>query len=100
MVAQQYLEVLAKEPEGATKKALTHLYELYVLRCLDRDMGFLLSAKILPVSAGAAVPERMSEICRALAADSLALVDAFGIPDRLLAAPIALGMICLSTYVV
>lgn len=74
---------------GELAPILLQLTQLYALRRLEVDIAQLLSEGLLPVEAARWVPDHMRALCRELGGLSLQLVDAFGIPDALVAAPIA-----------
>jgi acyl-CoA oxidase len=68
---------------------LHRLGALFALDRLDADAAWFLGAGYFEASKARAVRRLVNELCRELASSALALVDAFGIPDAVLAAPIA-----------
>lgn len=68
---------------------LTQLTLLYALRRVEVDIAQVLSEGLLPVEAARWVPDHVRVLCRELGGGSLQLVEAFGIPDALVSAPIA-----------
>ncbi|MGW1197477.1 acyl-CoA dehydrogenase family protein [Streptomyces sp. NPDC002536] len=70
-------------------EALTLLAELCALDHGDRHSGWYLREGLLTPAQAARTEERAVEVCDRLVPHVPALLDAFGIPDDLLAAPIA-----------
>ncbi len=62
---------------------------LYALAALERDLPWCMAHELLPPRAGRALPEQLRSLCSSLAPQSQQLVDSFGVPDHLVAAPIA-----------
>ncbi len=63
---------------------------LFALTLLEENRGWFLENGLLSADASKALPSAVETACAQLAPDALALVDAFGIPDQCLAAPIAI----------
>lgn len=76
------------ERGGAAAK-LRPLAELYGLTVVERDLAWFLAEGVLTPQQGRAVVAAARELCRDLSAQMLTLVEAFGIPEHLVAAPIA-----------
>lgn len=90
VVAERFRAVLdsdlAGTPEAAALEPLAQLHALYVI---ESDRGwFLEQGYIEPVKAKA-IRRQVNRLCAEIRPHAAALVDAFGIPDELLAAPIA-----------
>lgn len=79
--------VRAASPEAAA--LLRPLATLYALNCLEPDLAWLMTERIVPVPVAAALPLRVRQLCAQLAPSLHTIVDAFAIPDHLIAAPIA-----------
>jgi hypothetical protein len=67
---------------GSTARAHRQPRQQSVLRCC-RSTLLTLCAALLQINAA------LEELCRELGSESVALVEAFGVPEHLLAAPIA-----------
>lgn len=96
------------------KPILNELYRLYALASIEKDLSWFLCHKILTTAQGthctpsrvvsclaltltcsnlppaSAVGDAVRALCASLAPQALHLVDAFGIPDHMVQAPIAL----------
>ena len=57
---------------------------------VERDLGWFLQHGVLTSTMAAGIRREVTERSAALAQDARWLVDAFGVPDEVLAAPIAL----------
>ncbi|GAC1322384.1 MAG: acyl-CoA dehydrogenase [Mycobacteriales bacterium] len=80
--------VEAAEPE--LRDVLASLARLYGLSCLETDRAWFLEHGYLSPAQGKAMVRAVNELCATLRPLAVPLVDAFAIPDELLAAPIAL----------
>ncbi len=74
---------------GNVRETLTTLCILYAMRRIEVDIALFLSEGLLPAEAARWVPDHVRALCKELGPLCLQLVDAFGIPDALVAAPIA-----------
>lgn len=72
-----------------TQRVLTQLMQLYALRRIEIDLPWFLTTRTLDIEQGAAVSERVRQLCREIAPFALPLVKGFGIPAHLCIAPIA-----------
>lgn len=88
LISEQFMAVseTASEPN---KEILNLLHRLFVVDILEKNLGWLLLAQVLPAAEAARVNQEAAELCAALAPNALALCDAFGITDEMLSAPIA-----------
>jgi len=76
---------------------LKKLHHLYVMNCLENDLGFLTTSGLLPAATGAKVQRAASDLCREIAPQAIALCDAFGFSEDMLAAPIASDWVTYNT---
>jgi acyl-CoA oxidase len=74
--------------EGAHRDALNRLCDLYALYQVETDRGYLQEHGRLTGPRCKAVTREVNRLCDELCGDAEALVDAFGIPDGVLRAPI------------
>jgi acyl-CoA oxidase len=81
--------VEATEP-GPVKAALDRLCDLYALHMIEQDRGYLQEHGRLTGPRCKAVTREVNRLCDEVRGDAAALVDAFGIPDQVLRAPIGL----------
>lgn len=87
MVFEQVSVSIKENPQLA--HLLTPIALLYALHCIETDMSWFLCSELLSIEQGKAIRILSAELCRDLGKISPELVKAFGIPDHLVAAPIA-----------
>lgn len=73
----------------AARPLLVRCVTLYALCRLEADLAWLMTEGMVPLRVGAAVPGAVRGLCAALAPDFGTLVQALGVPEHLIAAPIA-----------
>lgn len=76
--------------DPALVSTLNRLCDLYALATIERDRGWFLEHGRLSAPRSKAITRSINELCAEVRQDARVLVDAFGIPDAVLAAPIAL----------
>ena len=76
-------------PETALLKTVESLHQLFILTLLEQHKGWYLENGLLTPEDTRPLAGQINDLCAALAPRAEALVDAFGIPDQCLAAPIA-----------
>ena len=76
-------------PEVAA--VLNRLCDLYALSAIHADRGWFLEHERITPRRSKAIQQAVNQLCQQLAPDAVALVDAFGIPEQWLTAPIATG---------
>ncbi len=76
--------------EGPVKNALGRMCNLYALYAIEQDRGYLQEHGRLTGPRCKAVTREVNRLCDEVRGDAEALVDAFGIPDQVLRAPIGL----------
>ncbi|GAB4821263.1 hypothetical protein N2152v2_008309 [Parachlorella kessleri] len=89
---REVLEASCRSLEQASpslRPLLERVVLLYGLYRTEQDLGWLLAEEMLPPAAGKAVSEGVRRLCAELAPHYKLLIDSFGIPDHLVAAPIA-----------
>ncbi|EFJ45833.1 hypothetical protein VOLCADRAFT_93964 [Volvox carteri f. nagariensis] len=75
---------------GGVAAVLTAVARLFALRCVESDLPWFIAEGELPGKAGRSVPEAVRAAVSELSPQACeALVSSFGIPDHLVAAPIA-----------
>ena len=75
--------------DQSLKDVLSLVCDLYALHNLESDTGFYQEHGRLSSPRCKAITREVNRLCNEVRADAAALVDAFGIPDEVLAAPIA-----------
>jgi len=73
----------------ACKKSLKQLCQLYALHTIEQNKGWYLEQGYMDGVKTKAIRKMVNQLCWETRQDAVALTDAFGIPDQLLAAPIA-----------
>jgi len=72
---------------------LSKVRDLYALDAIQRDLGWFLTNGVISPALSSEVSIQLQKLCasgpQGIADDALALVNAFGIPDQLVHAPIA-----------
>jgi acyl-CoA oxidase len=75
--------------EGGARAALSPLRDLFALGAIERDAGWFQAANVLEGKKAEAVRAAVNRLVHDVRGMAPGLVEAFGIPDALLAAPIA-----------
>ena len=70
---------------------LRSLVHLFALSRIEADRGWYLESGYLEPPKSRAIRAQVNELCEELRAHARFLVDAFGIPDEVLGAPIAVA---------
>ncbi|XP_013413582.1 acyl-coenzyme A oxidase 2, peroxisomal [Lingula anatina] len=81
------------ESDSSLKPVLSKLYHLYLIDIVERNLGWFITSDTLPVAMAKEVNAVSANLCKQLSPQSLALCDAFAIPDPMLSAPIALDWV-------
>jgi len=90
-VLESFIEAVAHVPEQTLQPPLRKLGDLFALYHLERHKGWFLENGFMPGKRARAITSQVTRLCQEVRQDAVALVDAFGIPDQCLGAPIALG---------
>jgi acyl-CoA oxidase len=88
IVYEQVLSAAIHAPEGA-RVILTEIATLYGLHVLEEDLAWFLADGVFTPEEGKRVVEESRAWTKRLAPQALNIVNAFGIPDHVLLAPIA-----------
>ncbi|MEM9291163.1 MAG: acyl-CoA dehydrogenase [Acidobacteriota bacterium] len=87
---EQFQAAIDSLQEPSLRAPLERLRSLYALSRIEADLGWFLEHGDLAKPKSQAIRLQVEALCSELRPDARALVDAFGIPDDVLAAPIAL----------
>jgi acyl-CoA oxidase len=90
-VLESFLEAVARVPDQTLQRPLRKLADLFALYHLERHKGWFLENGFMTGKRAKAITSHVTQLCQEVRQDAVALVDAFGIPDQCLGAPIALG---------
>ena len=77
--------------DESVRATLAQLLSLYSLSNIERDKGFFLEHGRLAGARTKQITREVNALCDAVSRQAGALVDAFGIPDEVLSAPIGIG---------
>jgi len=86
--AEASLDVIEKNPQLA--KILDPIVNQYMCDIIEKDAGTFLSLGLLSVEEYDRIVVKSTKLCEELSHQCMNVVEAFGIPDELLSAPIAL----------
>lgn len=96
MVLTQFLKAIERA-DASLRPTLIKLCKLFAMQCIQRDIGWYLCHDIISKDHGLQIDQLISTLCadseEGLGNDVLSLIDAFGIPDYVMAAPIALDWV-------
>lgn len=87
-VLEASMRVVSSAP-ASVRGVLQQLTTLYALRCVETDLSWFLTEGGLSPQLGGKVAPGVRALCTSLGPSAQPLVDSFGIPDHLVAAPIA-----------
>mgnify|MGYP006128431187 CR=1 FL=1 len=76
--------------EGEDRELLDQVCVLYALWHIEQDRGWFLEQRYINATKAKAIRTAVNMLLAQLRPHAVSLVDAFGIPDQLLAAPIGL----------
>jgi acyl-CoA oxidase len=91
VLLRAFQRAVADAPDEPTRRALKPLCDLFALTEIEREKGFFQEHGRLSGPRCKAVSRQVGELCDRVRADAGAYVDAFGIPDAVLRAPIGLA---------
>jgi acyl-CoA oxidase len=89
-VLEAFLEAVARAPDQTLQPPLRKLADLFALYHLERHKGWFLENGFMPGKKARTISSHVTRLCEEVRRDAVSLVDAFGIPDQCLGAPIAL----------
>jgi acyl-CoA oxidase len=89
-ILEQFVEAVNDIPNEDLVTVLRKLCDLFALSRLEADMGWFLESGYLDSSRARAIRRLVGELSLEVRQQAVPLVDALGIPDELLGAPIAL----------
>ncbi len=89
LVLEAFTESVARLEDGSLSDTLERLRALHGLAAIRADLSWFQAHHRLSAATAKAINKTHDHLVGEVAAESLALVDAFAIPDRILAAPIA-----------
>ncbi|SHG19403.1 Acyl-coenzyme A oxidase [Jatrophihabitans endophyticus] len=84
-----FVHAIEQVPAGPERDLLVSLCDLYALSTIEAERGWFAEHGMLTANRSKAVIAAVNELCGAIRPQALTLVDAFGVPDSAIAAPIA-----------
>ncbi|MBV8815313.1 MAG: acyl-CoA dehydrogenase family protein [Verrucomicrobia bacterium] len=90
-ILERFIAGVQKAPDQSLSRPLGQLASLFALTQLEMHKGWYLENGFMSGRQSKAITELVSSLCEQVRHDAVALVDAFGIPDECLAAPIGLA---------
>lgn len=91
VVLEAFVAGIDRCGDTSTAKLLNRLCDLYVMSVIEEDRAWFLEHERLSTARAKAVTAAVNELCQGLRPYAVQLVDAFGLREEWLAAPIALG---------
>ncbi len=89
-ILEAFLDAIDNCPDPDLKRVLEMLCDLHALSEIERDRAWFQEHGRISSTRAKAITRSVNGLCEGLRAHALDLVDAFGIPDEVLAAPIGL----------
>jgi acyl-CoA oxidase len=90
-ILEAFAEAVDAVDDESARALLSQVCDLHVLATIERERGWFLEHGRLTATRSKLVTSTVNDLCRSLRPHARLLVDAFGIPDEVLGAPIALG---------
>ena len=91
LVLESFQAAVEAEDEGEQKELLGKVCALFALWHIEQDRGWFLEQHYIDATKAKAIRTEVNALLGQLRPVAVPLVDAFGIPDQLLAAPIAVA---------
>jgi acyl-CoA oxidase len=88
-VFESFVAAIDRVEQEDVKELLNAVCDMYALSVIEEERAWFMEHGLLTVNRSKAVVGTMNGLCRDLRPHAIGLVDAFGIPDALLGAPIA-----------
>ena len=90
VILEQFIQGIEATSDPAVVSVLEKLRSLFALWHMEKQKGWYLEHGSWEGAKSKAIRRQIDLLCQELSQEAVALVDAFGIPDQSLAAPIAL----------
>ena len=91
LVLDAFVRAVDAETDPGAQRLLARVCDLYVLSVVEEDKGWFLEHGRISAARAKAVTTEVNRLCGELRPHARALVDAFGIPESWIGAPIATG---------
>ncbi|UJA22022.1 acyl-CoA oxidase [Thermoleophilia bacterium SCSIO 60948] len=90
LIAEAFARAVAATDDKALRETLSKLCDLYILSVIEEDRGWFQEHGRISSTRSKAVIKAVNQLCTEIRPAASDLVDAFGIPDEVLGAPIAI----------
>jgi acyl-CoA oxidase len=90
IILEQFIAAIDKVKDSGSKAVLRKLCQLFALSQIDKNKGWYLEQGYMDGVKTKAIRKLVNQLCWDIRQEAVPLVDAFRIPDALLAAPIGL----------
>jgi len=70
---ERFIKLTEEESTSELKEVLANICQLFALRCMEEDLGYFLTSKLLSLDDGKKVPQKIRELCRVLSPHALPL---------------------------
>lgn len=90
VILEQFVAQIQACEDASLKQTLKMLCDLYALHTMEENKGWYLEQGCMSGAKTRAIRRVVDKLCKRVRNDALCLVEAFGIPDACLGAPIAL----------
>ncbi len=88
-ILESFVNQVEQTADEQLQAVLSKLCSLYALHCIEQHKGWYLEQDYMEGAKSKAIRKQVDKLCAELRSDVRSLVDAFGIPEDCLAAPIA-----------
>jgi acyl-CoA oxidase len=89
VIAEQFIARVEGCEDDDLRAQLERLCSLYLLHVLEEDMGWFMRQDFIENPQAEAIVAEINALCSEIREQAVPLVDGFGIPDKLVGAPIA-----------
>lgn len=91
LILEQFIQQVNATADEKCKAILHQLCQLFALSQIEKNKGWYLEQGYMDGAKTKAIRKQVNQLCWEVRQNAVALVDAFGIPDSCLAAPIAIA---------
>jgi acyl-CoA oxidase len=91
LTLERFAEDVDACTDDAAREVLDLLWQLYAVHCTWEDRAYFMEHGHITPATSKGLGTLLNTLCQQLRPHAITLVDAFGIPDELLAAPIGTG---------
>jgi acyl-CoA oxidase len=91
LILEAFARAIDACEDDSLKPVLDRLFDLHALSTVERERGWFFEHGRMTAPRSKAITKAVNRLCAEVRNDAEALTDAFAIPDKVLAAPIAIG---------